>query len=330
MTSKVKVDLTWNRQCASDNGHPLQSMVWGEALERAEGRVSEYISGGIGKNRWLARVEERTHRVLGKVAWVARGPVTSNKESLPIILDEISRCLKKKGFSLIIFRPWLKDSDMTWAKLKAAGIMKYRGRDDTIWIDLESGLDIAWGRLEKGWRYGVRKARRQGVEISWKTDNDSIENFFRMCTHVSYQKGFSLPGSLGLVQEIFKDDKESGICSRLVTASVDGEMAAGAIVMGSGERLHYMWGFTDKSKSFLRAGELVQWEIIEWAVQEGYKVYDLEGIDKKNNLGTYRFKKKMGGEEVVLCGAVAKPLTKRAWVAVVARNLKEGIKGMYS
>jgi lipid II:glycine glycyltransferase (peptidoglycan interpeptide bridge formation enzyme) len=49
-------------------------------------------------------------------------------------------------------------------------------------------------------------------------------------------------------------------------------------------------------------GEALHWSIIDWAIEKGLSLYDLEGIDRKRNPGTFAFKKKMGGREVILAG----------------------------
>ena len=51
-----------------------------------------------------------------------------------------------------------------------------------------------------------------------------------------------------------------------------------------------------------RVGEAVQWGAIEWALDRGCTLYDLEGIDPERAPTVYAFKKKMGGREVMLAG----------------------------
>jgi lipid II:glycine glycyltransferase (peptidoglycan interpeptide bridge formation enzyme) len=72
-----------------------------------------------------------------------------------------------------------------------------------------------------------------------------------------------------------------------------------------------MWGATDRKYSKQRPGEATQWAVIEWALEQGCSLYDLEGIDLEGNPGVYAFKKKMGGEEVVLEAPRLNPLTLR-------------------
>jgi CelD/BcsL family acetyltransferase involved in cellulose biosynthesis len=58
-----------------------------------------------------------------------------------------------------------------------------------------------------------------------------------------------------------------------------------------------------------RPGEALYWGEIDWALQEGLRLFDLEGIDREHNPGTYDFKRRMGGTEVALPGKSAMPLT---------------------
>ena len=90
--------------------------------------------------------------------------------------------------------------------------------------------------------------------------------------------------------------------AQLFVARAGNELAAGVFIMRCGESIHYFWGATNRKFNRQRPGEAVQWAVIEWALKEGCTLYDLEGVDPVNNPGVYSFKKKMGGDEVLLTG----------------------------
>jgi len=297
----------WDRMLATLCGHPLQSAVWGVARQQVDGLESIYLlSEQNGAPHGMARVETRRLPLLGKVAWIPRGPVMAgeNGDALP---QSLCRELKRRGFALAIFdhyRPAESASSV-----------------HTIWIDLTLGVEGLKKRIDKQWMYGVRRAAREGVEVVRATSADEVSEFFRMCAQISQDKGFELPGSEALMQQLLFSPQTDGEEMQLFLAKYEGRIGAGAFVARSGKHLHYFWGASDRELSRQRVGEAVQWAVIEWGIEQGCSRYDLEGIDPINNPGVYAFKKKMGGEEVALEGKHAVPLTLSGRIAALVGKM---------
>ena len=78
--SKVDNPLSWDKNISEFGGHPLQTCLWGEARLHSENIKYEcYQAVSRGVILAMARVETRIVPLLGKVAWIPRGPVyTSN------------------------------------------------------------------------------------------------------------------------------------------------------------------------------------------------------------------------------------------------------------
>ena len=188
----------------------------------------------------------------------------------------------------------------------------------TIWIDLAQGRDTIWDKLEKGWRYGVRRAERTGIVVSPSREDSDVEYFFAMCSAVSRTKAFTLPGSLPLVKELLCRDGGE-VEARLFLARRGVDIGAGALVIRCGRSLHYMWGAVDRAFSKDCVGEAVQWGAVEWGLANSCLIYDLEGLDPDANAGTTAFKRKMGGQEVELAGKEYFPFGLRG--ALAARVL---------
>ncbi|NWF35549.1 GNAT family N-acetyltransferase [Mariprofundus sp. KV] len=286
----------WDHRLARLSGHPLQSAAWGEARQHVDRLESIYlISEQNGMPHGMARVETRRLPLLGKVAWIPRGPVVAGDAS-EAMQQSLCRELKQRGFAVAIFdhyRPAESESSV-----------------HTIWIDLTLGTDGLKRRIDKQWMYGVRRAGREGVEVVRATTPEEVTEFFRMCAQISQDKDFELPGSEVLMQQLLLSPQTDGCEMQLFLAKHEGKIGAGAFVARSGEHLHYFWGASDRELSRQRVGEAVQWAVIEWGIGMGCSRYDLEGIDPINNPGVYAFKKKMGGEEVSLAGKEYIPLNR--------------------
>lgn len=96
--------------------------------------------------------------------------------------------------------------------------------------------------------------------------------------------------------------------------------------MRAGKHLHYLWGAVDRAHARARAGEALQWAVIEWGLAQGCTRYDLEGIDPVNNPGTYQFKKKMGGTQIQLQQQLERPLDWRGSVVLQALRVKRRLE----
>jgi len=288
----------WDGMLAELNGHPLQSAKWGEARSEVDGHESLYLMfGENGNPLCMARVETRHLSVVGKAAWIPRGPSMALNMSSSGVEIALQQELCKRGFSLVFTDEYAVTSVNKDVR--------------TIWIDLEQGLNALIKRIDKQWMYGVRRATREGVNVVRATSADEVTAFYQMCSDISQNKGFELPGSEQLMQKLLYSPMAPDQEMHLFLAMYKGRIAAGAFIARSGRHVHYFWGATDRELSRQRVGEAVQWAVIKWAYEQGCGRYDLEGIDPVNNPGVYAFKKKMGGEEVDLIGKKYYPLNIR-------------------
>lgn len=298
----------WDELLASRNAHPLQTALWGDSRQETDGiedlRLMHQMPDGSVDG--LARIETRWIPVLGKVAWLPKvAGLTADLER------SLHAELKRRGFIACI-------SDMYRASDANAP-----ARPKTIWLDLTLGLETLSRNLDPQWRYGARRAVREGVAVNTTVEQSKAKRFFQMCEKLSQNKGFALPGSEALmIRLICANAPSSGVEMRLYVGEVGGELAGGAAVARCGRHLHYFWGASDRRFSKHRVSEAIQWQIIQDGVASGMVRYDLEGIDHAGNPGVCAFKRKMGGREVALQGVGAVPLNWAGRFAVaVGRRL---------
>lgn len=303
----------WDRALARLGGHPLQSAFWGDSRAEAgdfqDHRDAAYVDDEI---VWMCRYEIRKlPGNIGRVAWVPKGPVQAEGEIAQIAYSEFLNRLKRKGYWLAIENRY--SSKLGNPRPEAMAISApYR----TIWIDLSMGEEALWKRLHKQWRYHVRVSRRDGVVVEETRDPEVVSEFYDLCLKLSKTKGFSLPGSETLIKRILTRDPWEDTESKLFVARYNGVLAAGVSVLRCGPSIHYIWGATDRTYGKHYVGEAVQWGVIEWAIAEGLTRYDLEGINPEKNPGVYKFKRRMGGEEIQLSGQVGYPLNLQGKLAL--------------
>ncbi|MBI3675208.1 MAG: GNAT family N-acetyltransferase [Proteobacteria bacterium] len=272
----------------------MQSALFGDARRKVEGLEDErWMALRDAKPVWMIRIEQRPVPVLGVIHWAPRGPTGLASET-STVLAELQNKLRRIGTRLLVTDQW---------RAKSAGEHVPAGASvvRTIWVDLAAGQDAVWARLHKGWRYGVRNAKRLGIEVQTSKSPQDARAFYKLCVEVSETKSFKLSGSLAIIESLL-ESQGADVEAALFVARCRGEMAGGALIMRCGRSAHYFWGAMDRRFRKESVGEAVQWAAIEWALRKGCTIYDLEGIDPVANPGTFAFKKKMGGEEVELVG----------------------------
>lgn len=290
---------------ATFSGHTLQSALWGNARNKVDGLSQLLLECRTesGEVTGLARVEERPIPLLGKIAWLPKGPVLPGNET-GMAETSLRAELKRRGFIACITDQY------------AVSQKPHSQSPRTIWLDLTLGLDALSKGFDSQWRYGAKRALREGVMVRTTMMPMEVSTFYHLCNALSASKGFSLPGSEALMLELIRSSSaDEKVGMSLYVADIGGVIAGGALVARSGRHLHYFWGASDRRFSRYRVSEAIQWQIIQDGVNSGMVRYDLEGIDPTGNPGVYQFKRKMGGREVTLQGTETTPLS---WVGRVA------------
>ncbi|OGT45938.1 MAG: hypothetical protein A3E83_02540 [Gammaproteobacteria bacterium RIFCSPHIGHO2_12_FULL_41_20] len=302
----------WDTILSKLNGHPLQSAQWGDSRKSSCG-INYYrwvaFKGGIPV--FLARLEERYYLKFFKIAWIPKGPVTLDYSD-KVIEKEFLHQLKKKQFILCVTNPWRRIEPIN-------NINSYYY---TVWIDLTVGKEKLWMNLQKQCRNDIKRAKKLGVVISQSDSLDDLNAFYSICERVSKSKGFSLGNAHNTMHHLLLNQYDcDSVKSHLFLARYEGNICGGAFLMRCGEGVHYLWGAVDRNKySHFCIGEALQWGIIEWASDNNYKKYDLEGISSKQNSGVDHFKKKLGGTIIAYPNIQVYPLCfGRRFIAILIK-----------
>jgi hypothetical protein len=291
----------WDTALAALKGHPLQSALWGDARKQVDGiQDTRWAAFKDGQPVYLVRFETRRVLKFINIAWTPRGPTSLDAQYELLLQKEFLQRLHQRGFSLCVINRWQK-------------ILPHKKTEafvSTIWVNLTLGKERLWSNLHKQCRNDVRRAKKKGVSIERVSSQEDVHAFYQLCQATSRNKKFHLNTSEELMSQLLKNEQQA-VESNLFIARYEGQLCGGAFILRSGENVHYLWGATDRQFARLSIGEALQWEVIEWALNQNCKKYDLEGIDEKKNSGTYHFKKKLGGEVVALPSVQFEILNKR-------------------
>jgi lipid II:glycine glycyltransferase (peptidoglycan interpeptide bridge formation enzyme) len=293
------VAAEWDRCLAEMHGHPLQSAAWGDAKVRAGEPPDQRLMGLYqGKAVCMARVEVRKIPIIGRAAWIPKGPVYAVNVCVQKIHNLLLCELKRLGYILVLETPYtFRDVAPGW---------RYQSNQfQTLVIDLKQNIESIWTKFPAKLRSQISSAERKGLIISESIDPDKIAMFYQICLGVSGQKGFDLPGSLELMIQLIVN-RESSIISavniKFLIAMVGEKMVGGYIFITIGESTHTLWSAYDRSSKFSGVSDSILWHHIKYSSNHDTSYLDQEGIDKNKNPTTYEFKRKFGGTETDLPG----------------------------
>ncbi|WP_399941379.1 lipid II:glycine glycyltransferase FemX [Streptomyces sp. BBFR25] len=333
----------------------LQTPAWGrvktewrsESLGWYDG--PRLVGAGLVLHRPVPRLERFT------LAYLPEGPVIDWSGDLDAWLDPLAAYLKARGAFAIRLGPpvrtdgWsadqvkegiadpgtrrLTDVPAHWTDPVGARVT---GRlRDAGWLpqNPEDGFGVGHpqfkyevpltGRTEddllKGmnqlWRRNIRKAAKEGVEVTGGpvVHRDEVKAFHDLYVHTAERDRFT-PRPLRYFETMFAvlgaEDPER---IRLYLARHRGDLVAATVMVRVGTHAVYAYGASSTEKREVRGSNACQWAMIRDALAAGCDVYDLRGITPTldgddPHVGLVRFKVGAGGQAVRYVGEWDLPL----------------------
>jgi predicted N-acyltransferase len=152
-------------------------------------------------------------------------------------------------------------------------------------------VDQLWRGLSSACRQAVRKAEASGVETEVARDISFVDEYYRMCEEV--YRGSGRPPHLTKAFYVAAWDVLAARGKiKVMLATCAGEVLAGGIFLLHRETAYYLSGASYDRGLRLRPNNLIQWRFIEWAISQGYRLYDMGGAVIP---GITRFKLSFGG-----------------------------------
>lgn len=162
----------------------------------------------------------------------------------------------------------------------------------TVILDLNMPEEHLLGKMHPKTRYNIKVAQKNNIEIKKSTDADA---FWKLMQKTTARDKFSSHSKeyYENMLDYFANNPE--IKTELFLAYHDNKPVAGAIVMRYGDTGYYLHGASDYEHRALMAPYLLHWEVIKQLRFEGFKFYDLWGVDVQKWPGVTRFKLGWGG-----------------------------------
>lgn len=173
----------------------------------------------------------------------------------------------------------------------------------TLQIDLTQSEEKILAQIKKDARYGIRKAKKQTVQII-KPSN--IGQF-----HRAWRKSISWRRYMPSLKTLKNLKKAFGKKTIFLAATDNNKFLAGTVILTTTDSAYYYYAFTSKEGRKKFAQYLLVWEAIKLAKKQGCRIFDFEGIyderfPQKAWKGFSHFKKSFGGKEVEYPGSFRK------------------------
>lgn len=267
--------------------------------------------------------------------YAPRGPLCDfkDKETLKQFSEEVKKLCKKHRAFLFKADPYIDEKDSKAIdNLTELGFVysKNKTEDETVQCKSYYLLNIknkteeeVFADFHSKWRYNIRLAVKKGVTCRYY-DKEKLKDFCSLMAETGKRDGFCIRNIeyFERIMDAFGDNCRLYMCYK------GGIPLSGAIAINYGGKTAYVYGASSNQHRELMPNYLMQWTMIQWAIETGCIIYDFQGIphfwdESHPNYGVYRFKKGFNGYVQSYAGEfdfISNPLVYKA-----AKLLRKGI-----
>jgi lipid II:glycine glycyltransferase (peptidoglycan interpeptide bridge formation enzyme) len=330
-------DPAWDTFLAqTPGGHHVQTSLWAQvkallgwqAVRLVVSRADQIIAG--------AQLLIRPFSVVGALGYVTKGPVCAIDDPLlpELIINKLHQVARSYRVQSLIVQP-PNNGQALADSLPGRGFRPSPiavSTEATVQIDLHPELDEILARMRKQTRRDIRHGLGQGMVGREGTEHD-LATFYRLLGATSERQKF-LPYSPQYLSKLWQFYRPHGY-ARLFLAEYNGEVVSAQLVLAFGDTVIAKNSGWSGRYGSLGPNHIMDWTTLEWAKTQGYRYYDLEGIDPsvarmilnggsltdelKRQHGPAFYKLGFGGEVSLLPGAydyVFNPLLRWSYATV--------------
>lgn len=319
-------------------GNFAQSYLWGKQKPMWQWDAIA-VRGEDGAIRGSLAVMTRKVPGIGRtLMYGCRGPVCDldDRETFSQLLDGAKALAKKYKSYVIKIDPDVPSSNTAFSSmLQSFGFRAKEGGKNfeaiqpryVFRLNVEGKTEEELlANFHQKWRYNIRLAERKGVTVRI-CGKEMVPAFSELMLTTGVRDGF-----VTRPPEYFANMLDNlGEHARLYMAFHEGQPIAGTLAIHYGDKVWYLYGASSNEHRNLMPNYLLQWSMIQWAVETGCNVYDFRGvsgdISEDNPLyGLYKFKKGFGGDFTEFVGEYDLVLKRTAWLiaekgSVLYKNL---------
>ena len=290
-------------------GNFAQSYLWGKQKPMWQWDAIA-VRGEDGAIRGSLAVMTRKVPGIGRtLMYGCRGPVCDldDRETFSQLLDG-ARALAKKYKSYVIkIDPDVPSSNTAFSSmLQSFGFRAKEGGKNfeaiqpryVFRLNVEGKTEEELlANFHQKWRYNIRLAERKGVTVRI-CGKEMVPAFSDLMLTTGVRDGF-----VTRKPEYFAAMLDNlGEHARLYMAFDPNDTPiAGTLAIHYGDKVWYLYGASSNEHRNLMPNYLLQWRMIQWAVETNCRIYDFRGVSgdvsEDNPLyGLFRFKQGFGGD----------------------------------
>ena len=290
-------------------GNFAQSYLWGKQKPMWQWDAIA-VRGEDGAIRGSLAVMTRKVPGIGRtLMYGCRGPVCDldDRETFSQLLDG-ARALAKKYKSYVIkIDPDVPSSNTAFSSmLQSFGFRAKEGGKNfeaiqpryVFRLNVEGKTEEELlANFHQKWRYNIRLAERKGVTVR-VCGKEMVPAFSDLMLTTGVRDGF-----VTRKPEYFAAMLDNlGEHARLYMAFDHNDTPiAGTLAIHYGDKVWYLYGASSNEHRNLMPNYLLQWRMIQWAIETNCRIYDFRGVSgdvsEDNPLyGLFRFKQGFGGD----------------------------------
>jgi hypothetical protein len=167
----------------------------------------------------------------------------------------------------------------------------------TFLLDLDPPLDELRKRLDQKWRNQLNRAEKNNLQVVVGSGKADYELFARLYGEMLNRKSFETSVSIDEFARLY-EVLQAKSKLRLLLCYAGEDVVSGIVCSALGDKGIYTLGATSDSGLKSKGAYLLQWEMVRWLKEKGFRYYDLGGIDPERNPGVYHFKRGFSGQDV--------------------------------
>ena len=303
-----------------------QSLEWAKVKDHWKNEVV-LAQGNNGEIEGSVSVLIRKIPFFGNFMYSSRGPVCDihDERVLSQLTEGIRELAKRYHAFVFVIEPDIKSSDQEYREISKR--LGYSIKDNAknfreeiqpryvFRLDLKGKTeDEIFKALHQKTRYNIRLAKKKGVVVR-EGSREDLKDFHKIMVTTGQRDGFIIR-PLSYFEKMYDELVPNGHM-KVMMAYYEDKPIAGIIPIIYGNKVWYLYGASSNEHRNLMPNYLLQWTMIQYAIENGFEMYDFRGVsgvvdEHHPQYGLYRFKKGFGGKFTEFLGEIYipyKPLT---------------------
>jgi len=261
-------------------GHHVQTSLWAQVKRILGWRAARIILSDGDTIIAGAQVLYRRLTPLLQVGYVTNGPLARDDAGEPLtqIVMALCRFSRRQRMVMLTVQP-PKHASALADRLGEWGFLPGRtavAPTASVVLDLSAGPERILAGMHATTRQNIKRGLRKGVTVREGTIED-VPLFWRLHVASSQRQGFT-PYPLQYFTTIWRTLGAHGYARLFIARANGDDVSAQLVVPFADTVISKSIGWSGAHKE-CQPNRVLDWAVIEWAANAGYRRFDLEGID---------------------------------------------------